>query len=444
MDVAELAGEKEVRYFDLLLPLPYRVALSLVLGMKGGEVFAEHLLIEAGLGIWAWGANLQYLSHLKIDVPSLIRHQHGISPRSSLSEYLSTYRLALVVSIPLLFSLILFWPLTHLNATLVLYYNFFPVVYLAFVIGVFCLPARGLAASGRSQFLNMLRRISIGGLAQSKNMKFADILLADVLTSYSKVLSDFFAAIWALASSTLGTGDAYACAGRTLVPLITAIPPLIRFRQCLTEYLRLRTSGGSESGGQHLANALKYASAFPIIFLTPPPLGQQAATLEEGSRARQLLSSGWLLAVLLNSLYSFYWDVARDWDLTLFSSLAQSVRTLRPLSRRSQTQAKQSPSFPFGLRSQRWFPRAGFYYFAILLDLTLRSTWILKVSPYAEYFGTVESGMMLLVWAEIFRRWVWLFLRLETEWIRRAADRAHEALNATELEGEEVMSRGYV
>jgi hypothetical protein len=59
------------------------------------------------------------------------------------------------------------------------------------------------------------------------------------------------------------------------VPLIISIPSMIRLRQCLIEYLRVRRANdehGTQAsrgwGGQHLANALKYSSAFPVIILS--------------------------------------------------------------------------------------------------------------------------------------------------------------------------------
>ena len=52
-----------------------------------------------------------------------------------------------------------------------------------------------------------------------------------------------------------------------MVPLIVAAPSIIRLRQCLIEYVRVRRAGSRGAGGQHLANALKYSTAFPVIIL---------------------------------------------------------------------------------------------------------------------------------------------------------------------------------
>lgn len=60
-----------------------------------------------------------------------------------------------------------------------------------------------------------------------------------------------------------------ACGKDFIVPIIIAVPSAIRLRQCLTEYVRAqRTARGDfNNGNQHLLNALKYATAFPVIWL---------------------------------------------------------------------------------------------------------------------------------------------------------------------------------
>jgi hypothetical protein len=127
-----------------------------------------------------------------------------------------------------------------------------------------------------------------------------------------------------------------------------------------------------------MANALKYATAFPVLF---------TSALKRESHPDRMwasesgLSNLWLLALAVNSMYSFYWDVAKDWDLTLFSSKEE----------------RNAADQPWGLRRQRIFQPDVLYYAAIVVDLLLRCSWSLK----------------------ILRRWMWVFLRVETEWIRQ-------------------------
>lgn len=172
----------------------------------------------------------------------------------------------------------------------------------------------------------------------------------------------------------------------------------IRFRQCAIEAMRARDHG--KTGFQHMANALKYATAFPVLVVSSikrESHPDRMWTSETG------LSRLWVLAVFTNSLYSFYWDVAKDWDLTLFSS----------------KEGRNGPDQPWALRRQRLFQPDMLYYSAIVVDLLLRCTWSLKLSVHLYHLNDLEGGIFLIEMFEILRRWMWVFLRVETEWIRQ-------------------------
>lgn len=147
-----------------------------------------------------------------------------------------------------------------------------PASYLLFLVLCFALPHIKFSRSGRYRFLSTLKRVSVGGLAEAKDGKFGDILLADVLTSYSKVLGDLFVCICMFFKKGASSTDMpnRGCGGAYLVPIIISIPSVIRLRQCLTEFARVQKQRQPSDGwgGQHLGNALKYASAFPVIILS--------------------------------------------------------------------------------------------------------------------------------------------------------------------------------
>ncbi|KAM3086547.1 protein-ER retention protein [Clarireedia jacksonii] len=373
------AVEPELDSFSLTLPLPYRVALIIVLGMVPYyEMF--------------FGEN----------VPSLIHYPARASPRTDPPHHLSTYRFATFLSIPLSVSLLLFWSLSHRNPSLVIYYDFLPISYLCLLFFAFVIPFRGVSYTGRFHFLRRLKRVSIGGIALPNDGKFGDILLADVLTSYAKIIADLFVSL-CMFLTPLGSATSRpdrGCGGQYLVPIIIAIPSLIRFRQCIIEYLRVKNSRSSTSGwgGQHLANALKYSSAFPVIIFSAMQrnLSMDHTTLHISPTTLYRL---WLLSVLINSLYSFYWDITKDWDLLL---LVPS--------------ASRNPAYP--LRPRLYLPTKDIYYIAIFLDFLLRFTWSLKLSPHLDHFADFESGIFLMEVLEVARRWMWIFLRVETEWGR--------------------------
>ena len=304
---------------------------------------------------------------------------------------------------PLVFCLFLFWILTHGNKTAVLGWQRIPQLYLIFLVLCFAVPLHRLSKSGRSRFVQTLRRISIGGIAEAQDGKFGDILLADALTSYAKVLGDWFVSTCMMFSSrTVSTAKPdRGCGGAYIVPIIISIPSLIRLRQCLIEYSRVRrnpTPGGGW-GGQHLANALKYSTAFPVIFLSALQRGYDPTTFYMTEAGLFRL---WLLAVFVNSFYSFYWDVAKDWDLTLFSS----------------SRERNDPDHPYGLRRNRYFHSSNMYYLAIGIDFCLRCTWSFKLSPHLDHFNDLEGGIFLMEFLEVWRRWMWIFFRVETEWVR--------------------------
>jgi hypothetical protein len=107
-----------------------------------------------------------------------------------------------------------------------------------------------------------------------------------------------------------------------------------------------------------------------------------------------------LFSVFVNSFYSFYWDVAKDWDLSLFSS----------------SRERNDPEHPYGLRQHRYFHAQEMYYTAIAIDLLLRCTWSFKLSPHLDHFNDLEGGIFLMELMEVVRRWMWIFFRVETEW----------------------------
>src|ERR1700761_6189989 len=109
-----------------------------------------------------------------------------------------------------------------------------------------------------------------------------------------------------------------------------------------------------------------------------------------------------LFFVFLNSFYSFYWDVTKDWDLTLFCSASE----------------RTSPDHPWGLRRHRFFHAHELYYFVIGIDFLLRCTWSFKLSPHLDHFNDLEGGIFLMELLEVGRRWMWIFLRVETEGVR--------------------------
>lgn len=257
----------------------------------------------------------------------------------------------------------------------------------------------------------MLKRVLIGSI--DRDLRFGDLLLSDALTSYAKVLADLWITACMFFSPNITTTSKpdRNCGGTFIVPLVIALPSIIRLRQCIIEYLRAPKSAVTERRN-HLLNSLKYSSAFPVIILSAFQRGYDPATPHLLSQAS--LSRLWVLFVIINSFYSFYWDVAMDWDLSLFSSKDRS-----------------NPEHPWGLRQTRMFKPATLYYVAIVLNLLLRTTWSFRLSPHLDHLQELEVGIFVMQALEVFRRWMWTFLRIEKEWVSRGV--AAGGVELTEL-----------
>lgn len=158
-----------------------------------------------------------------------------------------------------------------------------------------------------------------------------------------------------------------------------------------------------------------------------------------------------LLSVFINSAYSFWWDVTNDWGLDLFrpvtwspppsghspnNSMSPPRPLVLPTLRANPTLIGSSsattvdltsprpsiyrlPSTQFGLRRQLLFGDALIYYIAILLNFILRFTWSLKLSSHLHNVTDMESGVFVMEALEVLRRWVWVFLRVEWEVLRK-------------------------
>lgn len=205
-------------------------------------------------------------------MPALIQYP-ARSSNGERSHHASAYRLATIFTIPLTIWLFAFWATTRCSPELVEHLDFIPQSVYVILLLILIWPLNRASRAGRIRFLLTLKRILIGGLAESNKGRLGDILLADALTSYARVIGDLYVSFCMFFTDGISATSKpnRACAKDYIVPIIVLVPSAIRFRQCLTEYVRARrtsTRGEPGRGNQHLANALKYASSFPVIWVT--------------------------------------------------------------------------------------------------------------------------------------------------------------------------------
>ena len=211
---------------------------------------------------------------------------HSRSSSTTASHHERTYRFAILQTIPLALSIVYFWVVTQGQPKLVLAWDFVPQAELILFFLLFFVPIPRTSHTGKSRLLSTMRRISIGNIAETHNGRFGDLLAADALTSLAKPLGDLFISQCMFFSRGVSATDVpnRGCGGSYIVPCLLAYPYLVRLIQCLVEYKRVRdtvmenpkTAHTLGWGGQHLANALKYFSAFPVIVLS----SMQRATSE--------------------------------------------------------------------------------------------------------------------------------------------------------------------
>ena len=162
-----------------------------------------------------------------------------------------------------------------------------------------------------------------------------------------------------------------------------------------------------------------------------------------------------LLSAAINSVYSFWWDVTNDWGLELLKTQVNLTSTdcqtpprqliLPRLQTRCESPLLDCPSpditdamqedywrlndisratsprqrsHPWGLRPRLLYPLS-VYPLLIFLNLILRMTWSIKLSSHLHIATDGGVGIFWLEVAEIFRRWLWVFLRVEWEVIKK-------------------------
>ncbi|KAF8160773.1 EXS family-domain-containing protein [Crassisporium funariophilum] len=434
---------------NLSFPLPYRV------------------LLLVGVGILGWATNLHGLEALGVDARSAldlrttaspsktvipIRHPPAHSHSKTVELYHFPYRIFFGYSGLCFLSWVIYRLATRGDASLVDSYGYIPVITAASILLILICPYNVLFKSEREKFTYAVRRCIFP--PPNGPIYFSDVVLADIATSFAKVLGDVWLSLWMLkpGNSILipPVEDSWL---RWILPTVMSLPFFLRFRQCLIEY-----NVPTNESRRPLYNALKYATSFPVIFLSA---AQRLVVVdlmrEKGSKVAGEAWHGehplfrlWLLAAVVNSLYSFWWDVTNDWGLELLkfdppqsherqpprplllprlhsttplisreSSDSLSLEELHQTMRISDPPKHRHRQSCHGLRSVLFYPRA-IYPALIFLNLLLRMTWSVRLSTHVH---SVRAGTVVLFWlevAELVRRWLWVFVRVEWEVIKKA------------------------
>lgn len=243
------------------------------------------------------------------------------------------------------------------------------------------LPIDIFYVSSRIFFLRTLVRV----ILPFQPITFADFFVADILTSMAKVLSDLERATCRMFHGQVATLSWFepdsTCGSHSIwIPCVLGLPYLFRFFQCLRQY-------SDTKDRTCIFNALKYATAFPVIILSALKYHVMAESW------RGIYRPLWLFASLINSCFSFYWDITRDWELSFLSGVYNSKHTL--------------------LRANLLYSPHWVYYGAIGSNFLLRCAWTYKLSAHLRHNYITVFLMTIL---EMLRRFQWIFFRVESEW----------------------------
>nr|GLL48338.1 SPX and EXS domain-containing protein 5-like [Ipomoea trifida]GMD93731.1 SPX and EXS domain-containing protein 1-like [Ipomoea batatas]GME06110.1 SPX and EXS domain-containing protein 1-like [Ipomoea batatas] len=234
---------------------------------------------------------------------------------------------------------------------------------------------------------------------------FPDFFVADIFTSMSKVFSDLERSVCRMVHRQVATiawfeADSVCGSHSVAIPIVLVLPYFFRLFQCLRQYKDTREKNA-------LFNALKYSTAVPVIFLSA--LKYHVFPDNWVNIYRPL----WLLSSVLNSLYSFYWDLNRDWDLSCFTRIFKFNK----------------PTF----LSNVLYGRQWVYFWVIGSNLILRCTWTYKLSAHLRHNYLTLFTITAL---EIFRRFQWAFFRVENEW-NKMTNKSNVQLSMTDMSSDE-------
>jgi len=145
----------------------------------------------------------------------------------------------------------------------------------------------------------------------------------------------------------------------------------------------------------HLVNATKYLCTISYYM---------TLSLWRIDKSNQSFKAAFIATASINSIYTTIWDVGMDWSL------------LDPYAKR-----------PF-LRKNLGYKQAWPYYLAMFVDPILRCTWFFYI-VYANQLQHSALMSFMLAIAEVLRRFMWSFFRMENEHVGNVgANRAYRNL----------------
>lgn len=308
-----------------------------------------------------WGVNVFIFEKLRFQY----HHVLSTKPQSVALPIYSAIVLGFIYSV-LIISLVIGFSFS-IEMSLLSYYLF-----MLMILMIPNIPGQDVRSS--------LFRLSYQVFFPNTSVSFAEVVLADVLTSLSKVFKDIgFTIMMIYAKLTKTNIIDHHESGMILIALLASLPFWLRIRQCSVQ---LWYAPDFNARIPISLNTLKYVSGFPPIWI--------AAAASLGyfhPRLPQLTA----VFATINSLFSYSWDLLMDWGMISFF--------------RGKNAAHRTP---------RRLIHAGFLLIAASVNLILRFSWTANYFPIFAFLHPA-SLIFLVEIAEVFRRWFWIIFRVEWE-----------------------------
>ncbi|TEB18862.1 hypothetical protein FA13DRAFT_1745065, partial [Coprinellus micaceus] len=293
----------------------------------------------------------------------------------------------------------------------------------------------------RDKFVQAIRRCLFS--SATTPILFSDVIFADIGTSYAKIFGDVWLSLcMVIPGNSLLNAPSPDGLARWVLPTIMSDPPLLIHDMQLPLFLRYRLP-------RHFLSAAQRIVVVDII----DQQGEDAA--KQPWHGEHRLFRLWLLAVFVNSAYSFcppkasvnpsneLWNPLitprRSTDVSPtdeFSSNHSSAPfhhqkgSSLTLNGMNGVVSHHAGTHPYGLRSMLLYPLT-VYPLLIFLNLILRMSWSVKLSSHLHSV------------AEIVRRWLWSLSEVEWEVVKRvqSAPIVERVVKVEEVVYEELDTR---
>ncbi|KAH8287020.1 hypothetical protein KR054_000579 [Drosophila jambulina] len=258
----------------------------------------------------------------------------------------------------------------------------FPLALILIMTGVLVMPLPILNLKARWWTIKLLGRVIT---APVHYVGFADFWMGDQLNSLVNCLVDHYIMVRFYVVCWMHRERALNCFRLdVMVPIVRCLPAWFRFAQCLR---RFRDSGSKSM--IYLLNAGKYSMSFLVVLFDT--LRQRT----EGNRHDSPFSNTYtwlfLASCVVATAYGYLWDVLRDFGLF-----------------------KIMDGHRIFLREHLVYPQA-FYYFVIVENFCLRWLWAAEFAILHNNLIAPYNLRTITSIAEITRRFIWNYLRLENE-----------------------------